>query len=77
MFISDEEVKKKIKRLWIAVGIMWLVLLVVLSIAAASLGWPWYIGMVAGFLLSFVAVVFEGEVEDRILVNAYGPDKRP
>lgn len=77
MFDVEREVKEKTKLLWIAVGVFWIVGIVILSIAAASFGWPWYISFVAGAAWGYVMLVLEGSLEDRLLVAAYGPSKRP
>lgn len=76
MFGINKEVKDEVKILKVITAVVWIAGLVALTFVANAFMWPWYIGMVSGFAWSFLVLVFEGQVEDSILVRAYGPDKR-
>jgi hypothetical protein len=73
----EQNVAETKKRLWISAVIIGVILAAVIVILMTGAGIPWYGVMAALILWGFAVLVLEGIAEDKVLVKAYGPTKKP
>jgi len=71
-----QQVKNVRREVFLGAVAFWAIGLVVLNVAAAFIGLPWFVGVIASVLFTFIILWLEGEAEDEVLVEAYGPTKK-
>jgi len=74
---KNEEVANERRRVFRVSGIIAVVGVIGLFVAASLLSLPWYVAAIGSVVWVFGMVVVEAEEEeDEVLVKAYGPTKK-
>lgn len=78
--MSKKDIKHHVayvrREVFLGAVAFWVIGLIVINVATAMIGLPWFVGVIVSVFFSFLTLWLEGEAEDEVLVEAYGEWKK-